>query len=85
MLWVLDATHDPTAGGADDLALRMDLDDRLPEAVIHYSDDDLQYTPEAFRNVCDAFRVRMLIGRLGKCYDNAMAESFVAMIGVCRT
>ena len=59
-------------------ALRMALHERRPEAVIHHSDHGSQYTSTSFRKVCDAHHVRLSMGRVGDCHDNAMAESFFA-------
>ena len=61
-------------------ALRMALNDRRPATVIHHSDHGSQYTSKAFRKVCQAHDVQLSMGRVGDCYDNAMAESFFATL-----
>lgn len=49
-------------------------------SVIHHSDQGSQYTSAAFRGRCDALGVRVSMGSVGDCYDNAMAESFFATV-----
>ena len=61
-------------------ALRMALSDRRPETVVHHSDHGSLYTSKAFREVCEAHHVRLSMGRVGDCYDNALAESFLATL-----
>lgn len=57
-------------------ALRMALQQRRPTNVIHHSDQGSQYTSYAFGLACAAAGVRLSMGRVGDCYDNAMSESF---------
>ena len=61
-------------------ALRMALGDRRPRRVVHHSDHGSQYTSKVFRKVCHAHHVRMSMGRVGDCYDNALAESWFATL-----
>jgi len=61
-------------------ALRMALGTRRPEVVIHHSDQGCQYTSHEFGAVCAAHNVRLSMGSVGDCYDNAMAESFFATL-----
>jgi putative transposase len=53
---------------------------RRPNGVIHHSDQGAQYTSLAFTKRCRAFNVRVSMGSVGDCYDNAMAESFFATL-----
>jgi transposase InsO family protein len=48
-----------------------------PQAIFH-SDRGSQYTSAEFRAVLDRLDVRASMGRVGSCYDNAVAESFFA-------
>ena len=61
-------------------ALNMALFRRNPKHVIHHSDRGSQYTSIAFTKRCDDFGVTMSMGSVGDCYDNAMAESFNAIL-----
>ena len=45
---------------------------------MHHSDQGSQYTSKAFKDRCQQAGVRVSIGSVGDCYDNAMAESFFA-------
>lgn len=44
--------------------------------VIFPADRGSQYTAAAFAQVCDGFKIRRSMGRVGSSYDNALAESF---------
>lgn len=57
-------------------ALRMALRQRRPANVIHHSDQGSQYTSWAFGRACREAGVRLSMGRVADCYDNAMCESF---------
>lgn len=61
-------------------ALDMALAVRKPENVIHHSDQGSQYTSLAFGNRCNDAGVRPSTGSVGDAYDNAMCESFFAML-----
>ncbi len=61
-------------------ALNMALWRRRPEAVIHHSDQGRQYTSVAFGSRCREAGVRLSMGSVGDCYDNAMCESFFATL-----
>ena len=51
-----------------------------PQNVIFHSDRGAQYTSKAFAQFCADHSVRRSVGRVGSCYDNAVAESFFATI-----
>jgi putative transposase len=61
-------------------ALNMALWQRCPASVIHHSDQGYQYTSFAFGKRCRLMGVRPSMGSVGDCYDNAMAESFLATL-----
>lgn len=61
-------------------ALDMALQTRRPQAVIHHSDQGVQYTSAAFGERCRKAGVRRSMGSVGDAYDNAMAESFFATL-----
>jgi putative transposase len=63
-------------------ALEMAHRRRGPAAVVHHSDQGTQYTSLAFTKRCKALNVRVSMGSVGDCYDNAMAESFFATLEV---
>jgi putative transposase len=48
--------------------------------VIHHSDQGSQYTSKAFNLRCKAHGVRVSMGSVGDCFDNAMAESLFATV-----
>ncbi|MET8852586.1 IS3 family transposase [Amycolatopsis sp. NPDC004625] len=50
-----------------------------PEAVFH-SDRGVQYTSSQFRTALAEHRIRPSVGRVGSCYDNAVAEAFFATL-----
>ncbi len=72
------ANHLKTKLVAD--ALKMALDRRDPDEVIHHSDQGCQYTSIAFGHRCKRANVRPSMGSVGDCYDNAMCESFFATL-----
>ncbi len=61
-------------------ALDMAVERRRPAGVIHHSDQGSQYTSLAFGSRCRRAGVRLSMGSVGDCYDNAMAESFFATL-----
>lgn len=61
-------------------ALEMAARARKPKSVIHHSDQGCQYTSLAFGSRCKELKVRPSMGTVGDAYDNAMAESFFALL-----
>jgi putative transposase len=61
-------------------ALEMAVGQRRPRDVIHHSDQGSQYTSLAFGNRCREAGVRPSTGSVGDAYDNAMCESFFAIL-----
>jgi putative transposase len=61
-------------------ALEMAARRRRPDSVIHHSDQGCQYTSLAFGSRCKELNVRPSMGTVGDAYDNAMAESFFALL-----
>jgi putative transposase len=62
-------------------ALQMALNSRRPPVgLICHSDRGSQYTSAAYRNQLDQHGLRHSIGRLGTCWDTAVAESFFATL-----
>ena len=61
-------------------ALEMAARARKPKSVIHHSDQGCQYTSVAFGSRCRELNVRPSMGTVGDAYDNAMAESFFALL-----
>lgn len=61
-------------------ALNMACGQRRPSEVIHPSDQGSQYTSVAFGNRCHQGQIRVSMGSVGDCYDNAMCESFFATL-----
>ncbi|WP_407922145.1 IS3 family transposase [Carbonactinospora thermoautotrophica] len=52
----------------------------LAEQAIFHSDRGTQYTSAQFRTLCGQLGVRQSMGRVGSCFDNAVAESFFASL-----
>jgi putative transposase len=75
--WAM-ATHLRTELVLD--ALNMAIYRRRPNNVIHHSDQGCQYTSIAFSNRCKEAGIRPSMGSVGDCYDNAMCESFNAIL-----
>jgi transposase InsO family protein len=50
-----------------------------PDAIFH-SDRGAQYTSAEFRSTLSSLHMRGSMGRVGSCYDNAVAESFFASL-----
>ena len=61
-------------------ALQMAVRTRRPAQVIHHSDHGSQYTSQKFRQACAESNVKLSMGSVGDCYDNAMAESLFATL-----
>lgn len=75
--WAM-ATHLRTKLVLD--ALRMAIQQRRPDGVIHHSDQGSQYTSLAFGNRCLEAQIIPSMGSVGDCFDNAMCESFFATL-----
>ena len=61
-------------------ALNMALTQRHPASVIHPSDQGCQYTAQAFAKRCKKAGIRLSMGSVGDCFDNALCESFFATL-----
>ena len=61
-------------------ALNMAIYRRRPIDVVHHSDQGTQYTSIAFGSRCREANIRPSMGSVGDCYDNAMCESFNAIL-----
>jgi putative transposase len=61
-------------------ALDMAIFRRKPVDVVHHSDQGSQYTSIAFSTRAREAGVRLSMGSVGDCYDNAMCESFNATL-----
>jgi putative transposase len=62
-------------------ALSMAVARRQPEGgLVHHSDRGSQYTSLAFATKLEAFDITASMGSRGDAYDNAVAESFMAII-----
>jgi putative transposase len=61
-------------------ALTEALQARKASSVIHHSDQGSQYTAGDFKSLAKSRGVRLSMGSVGDCYDNAMAESFFATL-----
>jgi len=61
-------------------AVDMAVQHRQAAGVIHHSDQGVQYTATAFMQHCHQHRIRVSMGSVGDCYDNAMCESFFATL-----
>lgn len=55
-------------------------DGHLVEGCIFHSDRGSQYTSDGFATYLGKHGLRGSMGRTGVCWDNAMAESFFAML-----
>lgn len=71
--WAM-ATHMRTELVLD--ALQMALRQRRPANGVHHSDQGSQYTSLAFGRACRDAGVRLSMGRVADCHDNAMGERF---------
>ncbi len=62
-------------------ALQMALTSRRPApGLIHHTDRGCQYTAEAYQAALAAHGITPSMSRVGDCYDNALAESFLATL-----
>ena len=61
-------------------ALNMAIWRRRPRGVIHHSDQGAQYTSIALGLRCKEAGIRLSMGSVGDCYDNALCESFFATL-----
>jgi transposase InsO family protein len=52
----------------------------VEELAIFHSDRGAQYTSAEFRTTLESLNMRASMGRVGSCYDNAVAESFFATL-----
>ena len=76
--WAMD-THMQTE--LVEQALDMAIGQRRPtHSVIHHSDQGSQYTSTRFGLRAVQHDVRLSMGSVGDCYDNALAESFFATL-----
>ena len=58
----------------------MAVQQRRPVEVIHHSDHGSQYTSLAFGKRCEEAGLRPSMSSIGDCYDNALCESFFAIL-----
>jgi transposase InsO family protein len=56
----------------------------LTDGAIFHSDRGTQYTSQAFAEATSELGVRRSVGRIGSCFDNALAKSFNASLKVER-
>ena len=61
-------------------ALEMAMAQRSVVDVIHHTDKGSQYTSLAFGLRCKEAGIRLSMGSVGDCYDNALCESFYASL-----
>ena len=62
-------------------ALNMAVAQRRPKkGLVHHSDQGSQYTSLKFGKRCRKAGIKLSMGSVGDCYDNAMAESFFASL-----
>jgi transposase InsO family protein len=61
-------------------ALEMAYGQRCPEQVIHHSDHGSEYTAVAFSGRCRQLGIRLSMGSVGDCFDNAMMESLFSSL-----
>jgi transposase InsO family protein len=73
------ATHMRTSLICDAITMAAGRGRLKPDAIFH-SDRGAQYTSAEFAVHLGALKVRGSMGRVGQCWDNAMAESFFASL-----
>ena len=62
-------------------ALRIALEARRPApGLLHHADRGVQYARGGYRDLLDAYGLRVSMSRGGNCWDNAVAESFFATL-----
>nr|WP_237419054.1 IS3 family transposase [Kitasatospora sp. SID7827] len=62
-------------------ALRTACQTRRPSGTaLFHSDRGCQYTSREFAIMASEFGIRLSVGRTGQCWDNALAESFLATL-----
>jgi len=80
--WAMDDNYKtPLIAAAVEMAAR---NCALPADAIFHSDRGSNYTSTEFAETLKALKIRQSVGRTGICYDNAMAESFNAVLKVER-
>jgi transposase InsO family protein len=52
----------------------------LTPGLLHHSDRGVQYASSAHRGLLATYQITASMSRKGNCYDNAMAESFLATL-----
>jgi len=60
--------------------LEMAIRQRRPKGVIHHSDHGSQYTSVEFGRRCREAGIRLSMGSVGDCFDDALCESFFATL-----
>jgi putative transposase len=73
------ATHMKTTLICDAVTMAAGRGDLQPGAIFH-SDRGTQYTSAEFAAHLRSFNLRGSMGRVGQCWDNALAESFFASL-----
>ena len=73
------ATHMRTSLVCDAITMAAGRGSLQPAAIFH-SDRGAQYTSTEFAAHLRAFDLRASMGKVGQCWDNAMAESFFASL-----
>jgi len=62
-------------------ALRMAVTRRRPApGLLHHSDQGIQYTSAAYRQLLADLQCQVSMSRTGNCYDNAVMESFFSTL-----
>ena len=62
-------------------AMKMALQQRpSPTGLLHHSDQGVQYTSKAYRQLLEKHGIKCSMSDVGNCYDNAMIESFFATL-----
>ncbi|MGH3813244.1 MAG: DDE-type integrase/transposase/recombinase [Pseudonocardiaceae bacterium] len=51
-----------------------------PPGVIFHTDRGSTYTANEFTTLCTRLDIRQSMGRVGSCFDNAVAESFFSTL-----